>query len=478
MINLLKKRTTNAATPEKGLAMKSKRVNSVEDRRKKPRWELFSPCRIICQGNNLQGRLLDLSLDGAMIESETVIPEGENVTIFFSLAGVETQVGGTVVYREGITAKIENFDYARVYFIKFYQPQREVVAKLQKTQAHKSAFADKSALSGQRKGVQLKRLMWRLSDMNKEIWLVLSLVAISIFLNFLVSSNQMVLGFYSFPTVLSAYFYGRRHAVLTAFASVFMIMLVAYFKPFSSNHYSFLEVPMERWLEFVVWGGILVLTAYAMGTLYEHKEEHLRELRETYQGVLLILQQFIAKDKYTQNHSYRVSIYAMNIAKEMALDQRSIEDVRDAALIHDIGKLDIGKEILYKAARLDDEEFEQMRSHIDIGISMVEPVRGSLKRILPLIITHHDKYDGSGYHGIKGEDIPLGARIISLADAYDSMVSDRPYRKGMAPMEARDAILAGKNTEFDPDVVDTFLTLFRKGRMDVPDVVVSGSLSL
>jgi HD-GYP domain-containing protein (c-di-GMP phosphodiesterase class II) len=412
-----------------------------------------------------------------MIESETVIPDGENVSIFFSLAGIETQVGGTVVQREGIAAKAGDFEYARLYFIKFHQPQREIVAKLHKIQSPKRSFSNKPPLSRQKIGVQMKKWMRSLSDLNKEIWLVLSLVAISIFLNFLLSSNQMVLGFYSFPTVLSAYFYGRRHAVLTALASIFMVMLVAYFRPLSSVQYAFLEVPMERWLEFVVWGGILVLTAYAMGTLYEHKEEHLRELRETYQGVLLILQQFIAKDKYTQNHSYRVSIYAMNIAKEMSLDQKCIEDVRDAALIHDIGKLDIGKEILYKAARLDDEEFEQMRSHIDIGISMVEPVRGSLKRILPLIISHHDKYDGSGYHGIKGEDIPLGARIISLADAYDSMVSDRPYRKGMAPLEAKDAILAGNNTDYDPDVVDAFLALFKRGEMDMPDVVVLASIA-
>jgi putative nucleotidyltransferase with HDIG domain len=282
----------------------------------------------------------------------------------------------------------------------------------------------------------------------------------------------MVLGFYTIPTVFSAYFFGRRHATLTAFASIFLVILIAYFKPLQLQEHAYLEVSLDRWLEVVVWGGILVVTGYAMGTLYERNEKHFSELRQTYQGILTILQQFIAKDKYTQNHSYRVSVYAADLAKELGLDRQSIEDVRDAALIHDIGKLDVGREILYKASRLNDEEFQKMRTHVDSGVTMLEPVRGSLRRILPIILAHHDRYDGSGYHGIKGEEIPLGARIIAVADAYDSMVSDRPYRRGMSPTEAKEAIVGGFGREFDPAVVKAFLVLYRRGKMDVPEIIV------
>ena len=102
----------------------------------------------------------------------------------------------------------------------------------------------------------------------------------------------------------------------------------------------------------MVWGGTLIVTGYLMGTLYEHKNEQINELRETYQGVLLILRHFISKDTYTENHCYRVSVYATRIAAEIDLPTDRIEDVRAAALLHDIGKLDISRDLLYKAARL------------------------------------------------------------------------------------------------------------------------------
>ena len=146
-------------------------------------------------------------------------------------------------------------------------------------------------------------------------------------------------------------------------------------------------------------------TGYAMGTLYEHKERRVRELRESYHGVLLILRQFISKDQYTQNHSYRVSIYAAKVAAYLGLNLERIEDVRAAALLHDIGKLDISREILYKAARLTEEEFHKMQRHVEKGIEILEPVGGSLRRVIPIILSHHDKFDGSGYHPTRG-DLP------------------------------------------------------------------------
>ncbi|MFQ5776473.1 MAG: HD-GYP domain-containing protein [Terriglobia bacterium] len=311
-----------------------------------------------------------------------------------------------------------------------------------------------------------------LVEVNKELWLLFSLFALAGALNFLVASEQMILGFYALPTLFSAYYYGRRHATLTAFASVFLVIVVVYFKPVLFAEQATLVPEEAKWFEITTWGGILVVTGYAMGTLYERKEAHMRELRETYQGVLLLLQQFISKDKYTQNHSYRVSLYATQIASYAGLNGDRIEDVRAAALLHDIGKLDISREILYKAARLTADEFKQMQHHVEMGVEMLHPVGGSLRRVLPIILAHHDKFDGSGYHPTQGERIPLEARIISVADVYDSLTSDRPYRKAMSPFDAKEIICKGSGTDFDPRVVEAFLVAFRKREMEIPEVVV------
>lgn len=280
----------------------------------------------------------------------------------------------------------------------------------------------------------------------------------------------MVLAFYTLPTIGSAYLYGRRHATLTAVASVLLVILLmrvstgifaASLWPGSSN----------QWVDVAVWGLTLIVTAYSMGTLYGHKSAQLQELQETYHGILIILRHFLTKDEYTENHSYRVSVYATKIALEMQLAPDQIENVRSAALLHDIGKLDVSRGLLYNAAQLTEDEFEEMRLHVDKGVAMLKPLEVSLRRVLPIILSHHDKFDGSGYHPADGENIPLEARIISVADVFDSLTSDRPYRKAMSPYEVREILKRGSGTEFDPQVV-AFLSAFKRGRMEMPVPVV------
>jgi putative nucleotidyltransferase with HDIG domain len=217
----------------------------------------------------------------------------------------------------------------------------------------------------------------------------------------------------------------------------------------------------------VVWGGSLMVTGYLMGTLYEHKNQQINELRETYQGVLMILRHFISKDTYTENHCYRVSVYATRIAAQLNLPTDRIEDIRAAALLHDIGKLEISRDLLYKAARLTREEHDRIKEHVPRGIEMLEPVGGALRRVIPIILAHHDRFDGSGYNPTSGEAIPFESRIIAVADVYDALTSDRPYRKAMSPFEARDVITNGENTEFDPKVVAAFNALFRRGELEI-----------
>ncbi len=307
-------------------------------------------------------------------------------------------------------------------------------------------------------------------EVNKELWLLLSLFVIAGLLNFLVASNRVLLSLYFLPTLYAAYYYGRRQATFTALASALLVGLVVQFNPRLAA--SGEAVSQQYWYDLVVWAGTLVVTGYAMGSLYETKETHIQELRETYHGILIILRTFISKDKYTQNHSYRVSVYASKIAIYMGLDPERVEDVHAAALLHDIGKLEISRDILYKAARLSDGEYKEMQRHVEFGGEMLKPVGGSLRRILPIVLSHHDKFDGSGYNPTQGEAIPLEARIVSVADVYDSLTSDRPYRKAISPQEARDIIVKGAGTDFDPRVVDAFLIALRKGEMEVPDIVV------
>jgi len=308
----------------------------------------------------------------------------------------------------------------------------------------------------------------RIEKVNKELWLVLSLFAIALLFNHILASQRMVLSLYALPTLGSAYFYGRRHATLTAVASLLVVVLVQYFSDAPPLIPPRQVIPWwDRWVEVVVWGLTLMVTSYLMGTLYEHKNSQVRELRETYHGVLMILRHFISNDQWTENHSYRVSVYATRLAACLDLNEDRIEDVRAAALLHDIGKLDISRELLYKAARLTHEEYEEIQNHVPRGIHLLESVGGSLRRVIPIILAHHDKFDGSGYHPTRGEEIPLEARIISVADVYDSLTSDRPYRKAMSPFEARDIIVKGAETEFDPRVVSAFQTAFRKGQLEI-----------
>jgi HD-GYP domain-containing protein (c-di-GMP phosphodiesterase class II) len=113
-----------------------------------------------------------------------------------------------------------------------------------------------------------------------------------------------------------------------------------------------------------------------------------------------------------------------------------------------------------------------MKKHTEGGVRVLESVGGSLRRVIPIVLAHHDKFDGSGYHPTRGEEIPLEARIIAVADVYDALTSDRPYRKALSPFEARDIIVKGAGTDFDPTVVEAFVAAFRSGDMEIPGVVV------
>jgi putative nucleotidyltransferase with HDIG domain len=273
----------------------------------------------------------------------------------------------------------------------------------------------------------------RLEAVNKELWLVLSMFVIALALNLALDTQRMMLSFYTLPTLGSAYLYGRRHATLTAFASVLIVVTLTATAGIFGNKTG--PVPATAWLDLTVWGGILIITGYLMGTMYDLKNAQLASCARPH-GVLMILRHFVSQDEYTEHHSYRVSVYATRIAAHLGLDAERIEDVRAAGLLHDIGKLNVSRDLLHKAAQFTSTEYSDMQQHVEKGVMMLETIGGSMRRVIPIVLAHHDKFDGSGYHPKRGEEIPLEARIISVADVRDSLTSDRPYRKAMSPFDA------------------------------------------
>jgi putative nucleotidyltransferase with HDIG domain len=170
-----------------------------------------------------------------------------------------------------------------------------------------------------------------------------------------------------------------------------------------------------------------------------------------------------AKDIYTRGHSERVARYAVVIAKELNLPQDQIETIQYAALLHDIGKIGIGENILNKPDKLSESEYTRIREHPVMGASIVERVN-FLSEISELILYHHERYDGSGYpKGLKGDEIPIGASILAVSDVYDALSSDRPYRKAWFKVDTIGWLEDMSGVEFDPKVVNALISAYKKG---------------
>ncbi len=175
-----------------------------------------------------------------------------------------------------------------------------------------------------------------------------------------------------------------------------------------------------------------------------------------------------AKDSYTRGHSERLAKLAGACAERMGLSRDEAAAVRLGAILHDVGKIGIPDRILRQAMALTEDEMAWMRRHPQIGADIIGPVEG-LHHVAPLIRHHHEKFDGTGYpKGLKGEEIPLGSRIIAVADAFEAMVADRIYRPSLGLAKALDEIRGGRGTHFDPQVVDTFLDLIATDTVHLP----------
>ena len=170
-----------------------------------------------------------------------------------------------------------------------------------------------------------------------------------------------------------------------------------------------------------------------------------------------------AKDSYTAHHAHSIVQWAEAVGREFGMDEAALRDLRYGAVFHDIGKIAIPEAILNKQGPLDDDERAIMERHTVVGEQILAPVE-FLAGVRPIVRHEHERWDGGGYpDGLSGEDIPLGARIVLVCDAYHAMTSDRPYRAAMSHADARAELVAGSGTQFDPNVVDGFLAVLDTG---------------
>ncbi len=184
----------------------------------------------------------------------------------------------------------------------------------------------------------------------------------------------------------------------------------------------------------------------------------LHDLKDQHKSTLEVLIKALdARGHETQCHSQRVQAYTLRLAQEFDFDTLQLMDLARGALLHDIGKIGVPDGILLKPGKLTPDEWGEIRKHPTIGYEILKGVK-FLDRVAWMVLCHHEKYDGTGYpQNIKGDEIPLEARIFAVLDAYDAITSTRPYREAMSPEVARTAIVGNAGTQFDPKVVEEFL---------------------
>jgi putative nucleotidyltransferase with HDIG domain len=192
----------------------------------------------------------------------------------------------------------------------------------------------------------------------------------------------------------------------------------------------------------------------------------LEDIEEIFIGTVTSLVKAIdAKSEWTKGHSLRVADYALKLAKRVGFGGHDMERLRLAAILHDIGKIGTYEAILDKPGKLTQEEISLIRKHPSQGADILTPLN-AMKDIIPMMKYHHERYDGSGYPDrLEGEDIPLSARILAIADVYDAMRSERPYRKGLDFDTAVEELRKGAGTQFDPILLDWFIDIINKEKM-------------
>jgi len=218
---------------------------------------------------------------------------------------------------------------------------------------------------------------------------------------------------------------------------------------------------------------VLHLTLRSITGRLSDAERYVQTLDKLYLSTIETLATAIeAKDGVTSDHIRRVQKFALGLAKALGVtDQQTIKAINAAALLHDTGKLAVPEHILNKPGKLTPLEFEQMKLHVDVGADILSSIDFPYP-VVPIVRAHHENWDGTGYpRGIQGEGIPIGARILSVVDCYDALTSDRPYRPALSDNEAMKIVLERRGNMYDPQVVDTFLEVYKNIAAEAMDPV-------
>jgi response regulator RpfG family c-di-GMP phosphodiesterase len=190
--------------------------------------------------------------------------------------------------------------------------------------------------------------------------------------------------------------------------------------------------------------------------------EQAQRIQELFlQGVQMLARALEAKDAYTSGHSIRVSQYAVGTAQRLGFDGVSLDGIRLGGELHDIGKIGMREAVLHKPGTLTDEEFRQITEHPALGERMLQPLAQESPDVLRIVRSHHERLDGRGFpDGLRGEKIPIEARIVAVADAFDAMTTERPYRDARPPVDAVEELRRVAGTQLDPAAVEAFVDAF------------------
>ncbi|MCA1031390.1 HD-GYP domain-containing protein [Bacillus timonensis] len=240
---------------------------------------------------------------------------------------------------------------------------------------------------------------------------------------------------------------------------IIMSGVTTYLLFFKSEHIWTMEVTLSRWFSYF----IISFTIWILVKNINKERNHMIQLTST------LAESIDARDSYTSFHSRNVAYYSSEIGEALRLSRVKCQNLYVGGLLHDIGKIGIAESILNKPSRLTEDEFEKIKEHPQKGYNILKHISSFKKsEILEMVLHHHERFDGKGYpYGLKGVNIPLVARIMAVADAFDAMTSKRVYRDKPELTHALNEISRGKNTQFDPMVADVFIELIENGKIKV-----------
>lgn len=278
---------------------------------------------------------------------------------------------------------------------------------------------------------------------NFEAILVLLVLGSLLLISTVVVHKFAFLLFYFVPVLMAGFYLGARYSVAIAILTAGFVTYLNIVNPFETTDP---QGAFGFWNLFI-WASFLTLTGAIVGRLQEKNNLQMKQLRDAYVGIIEILTKYLeSADDYTRNHSQRVADVSAILAEELGFPAAQVSNVRSAALLHDIGKIEV-LELVRKEGSLSAEEKVQIDRHTELGAELILKTGTVLNDVIPAVLDHHRYYkDG-------GDDIPYGARIIAVADTYDAVRTDRPYRAGRLHHQAVEVLEGGQDDQWDPKVV-------------------------